>query len=84
MLVQDMISLLVKKNYTVYSLVPVKKLNVDYWHGWAEDVLWIQEEKVSVSDLKLWHSDIVQEELVFPAKESTIHDKDKQMHIFTE
>ena len=52
-LVQDMISLLVKKNYTVYSLVSGKKLNVDYWHGWAEDVLWIQEEKVSVSDLEL-------------------------------
>ena len=52
-LVQDMISLLVKKNYTVYSLVSGKKLNVDYWYGWAEDVLWIQEEKVSVSDLEL-------------------------------
>ena len=51
-LVQDMISLLVKKHFTVYSFVSGKKLNVDYWHGWPEDVLWIQEDNVSVRDLE--------------------------------
>ena len=40
-LVNIMIDLLVKKGYTVYSLVSGKKLNEKYWHGWAEDVLWI-------------------------------------------
>ena len=40
-LVNNMISLLVDNGYFVFSLVSGRKLNVKYWHGWAEDVLWI-------------------------------------------
>ncbi len=49
-LVENMIELLTDNDYTVYSLVSGKKLNTAYWHGWPEDVLWIQEEKVSRED----------------------------------
>ena len=40
-LVNSMIDLLVRRGYSVYSLVSGRKLNVKFWHGWAEDVLWV-------------------------------------------
>ena len=50
-LVNIMIDLLIRKGYTVYSLVSGKKLNEKYWHGWAEDVLWINVLKGAKPDV---------------------------------
>ena len=52
-LVKDMIGLLVGRDYSVYSLVSGRKLDPDFWHGWPEDVLWVQENKVSIDDIEL-------------------------------
>ena len=52
-LVDDMISLLVERGHSVYSLVSGRKLDPQYWYGWPEDVLWVQEDQVSVGKLEL-------------------------------
>lgn len=39
-MIYNMIQLLVHRGYAVTSLVSGKQLNVNFWHGWPEDVLW--------------------------------------------
>ncbi len=42
-LVNQMVAMLTGRGYEVHSLVSGKRLDIRYWHGWPEDVLWTRK-----------------------------------------
>jgi hypothetical protein len=38
--VQRLVDWFTNRGYVAYSLVLIQQLNVDYWYGWPEDIIW--------------------------------------------